>query len=47
MVLGCLTVIVLSLGTDEVSHLTQVYPPWGHPMHEPHLNALALAYRIV
>ncbi|MEP7246218.1 MAG: hypothetical protein ABI885_21405 [Gammaproteobacteria bacterium] len=44
---GFLTVVVLSLGTDQVLHVMQVYPPWGQPMHEPGLNLLALAYRVV
>ncbi len=44
---GFLTVVVLSLGTDQVLHLLNVYPPWGEPMHEPALNLLALSYRIV
>ncbi|MDB4916016.1 MAG: hypothetical protein JWM95_3660 [Gemmatimonadetes bacterium] len=42
---GFIAVVVLSLGTDEVLHLLGVYQPWGQPMHEPSLNALALAYR--
>jgi hypothetical protein len=42
---GFLTVVVLSLGIDEILHLLHVYPPWGVAMHEPGLNALALAYR--
>ena len=28
-------------------HVLHVYPPWGEPMHEPGLNALALSYRVV
>ena len=36
----------LSLATDQLFHVLGVYPPWGQPMHEPGLNALALAYRI-
>lgn len=36
----------LSLGTDQVLHVLQVYPPWGQPMYDPSLNLLALAYRI-
>jgi hypothetical protein len=44
---GFLTVVVLSLVTDEVLHLLQVYPPWNQPMYEPGLNLLALAYRSV
>jgi hypothetical protein len=47
IVSGFLTVVVLSLGTDEVLHLLQVYPPWDQRMPEPGLNLLALSYRIV
>ena len=36
----------LSLATDQLFHVLGVYPPWGQPMHEAELNALALAYRI-
>ncbi|PNV72838.1 hypothetical protein [Leptospira inadai] len=45
--LGFVVVFVLSLGTDEILHILDVYPPWGLPMHDPSLNALALSYRIV
>jgi hypothetical protein len=45
--LGFLTVVLLSLGTDQVLHVLNVYPPWGQSMHEPGLNFLALAYRCV
>jgi hypothetical protein len=38
---------LLSLGTDQILHLLHVYRPWGQPMLDPWLNALALAYRIV
>ena len=38
---------VLALATDQVLHVLDVYPPWGQPMHEPWLNALALGYRLV
>ncbi|HEX4824573.1 MAG TPA: hypothetical protein VFV19_09675 [Candidatus Polarisedimenticolaceae bacterium] len=44
---GMLSVIALSLLTDEVFHIANVYPPWGEPMWSPHLNALALSYRLV
>ncbi|HSL20248.1 MAG TPA: hypothetical protein VK886_01840 [Vicinamibacterales bacterium] len=44
---GFLSVAVLSLGTDQVLHMLNVYPPWGEPMHDPGLNLLALSYRIV
>jgi len=45
--LGFFAVFVLSLGTDQVLHVLNVYPPWGEPMWEPRLNALALSYRCV
>jgi len=45
--LGFVTVIVLSLGTDQILHVLKVYPPWGQPMYQPGLNLLALSYRIV
>ena len=44
---GMLTVIVLSLGTDEILHLTQVFPPWDAKFDDPGLNALALTYRCI
>src|ERR1700716_2457269 len=47
IVVGFLAVVVLSLGTDQVLHVLEVYPPWGEPMYEPGLNLLALAYRTV
>jgi hypothetical protein len=37
----------LSLATDQLLHVLDVYPAWGQPMFEPALNALALSYRIV
>ena len=37
----------LSLAIDQVLHVLDVYPPWGQPMHDPTLNALALSYRLV
>ena len=45
--LGFLVVVVLSLGTDQVFHMLQVYPPWDQPMPDPELCLLALSYRIV
>lgn len=47
LLLGFLAVVVLSLGTDQILHVLQVYPPWNQPMHEPALNLLALSYRLV
>ena len=45
--LGFLAVVVLSLVTDQLLHVLNVYPPWGQPMFDPRLNTLALSYRIV
>lgn len=47
ILLGLVTVIVLSLATDQLLHVLDVYPPWGEPMYDTSLNLLALAYRIV
>ena len=44
---GFLTVVVLSLATDQLFHVLHVYPPWGDPMWDPRLNLLALTYRTV
>jgi hypothetical protein len=44
---GFVTVVVLSLGTDQLLHVLHVYPPWGQPMYAASLNLLALSYRIV
>jgi hypothetical protein len=44
---GFVSVAVLSLVTDQLLHVLNVYPPWGQPMFEPGLNSLALSYRIV
>ena len=42
---GFLTVVVLSLGTDQILHLVHFYPPWGDPMWDPTQNLAALLYR--
>jgi hypothetical protein len=47
VLLGFVAVVLLSLGTDQVLHMLNVYPPWGQPMYDPRLNFLALAYRCV
>jgi hypothetical protein len=47
IIVGFLAVVVLSLCTDQLLHVLKVYPPWGDPMPQPGLNALALSYRIV
>lgn len=44
---GFLLVVLLSLATDQVLHVLQVYPPWGEPMWDPRLNLLALFYRTI
>ena len=47
VLLGLVSVFVLSLGTDQVLHVLKVYPPWGEPMYDTGLLLLALGYRIV
>jgi hypothetical protein len=47
VLVGLVAVVGLSLGTDQLLHVLDVYPPWGEPMFDPGLNLLALAYRIV
>jgi len=47
VLLGFFAVVVLSLGTDQLLHALEVYPPWGQPMNDNGLLLLALAYRIV
>jgi hypothetical protein len=47
VMVGFISVAVFSLGTDQVLHVLNVYPPWGEPMYEPGLNLLALSYRIL
>jgi hypothetical protein len=47
VVAGFAVVVVLSTVVDQILHVLHVYPPWGQPMFEPGLNALALSYRIV
>lgn len=44
---GFVSVVVLSIGTDQFFHVLDVYPPWGEPMYETRLNLLALSYRIL
>jgi hypothetical protein len=46
IVVALVAVIVLSLGTDEILHVLQVYPPWNQRMSDP-LFGLATAYRFV
>ena len=47
VLLGFVAVVVLSLGTNQVLHVLDVYPPWGQPMYDRGLNLLALSYRCV
>jgi hypothetical protein len=46
VVVGIVVGAVLSLGVDEVLHVTGMYPPWGRPMSDG-LFALATAYRLL
>jgi hypothetical protein len=47
ILIGFFSVAILSLVTDQVLHVLNVYPPWGEPMWDPRLNFLALSYRTV
>lgn len=47
VLLGLVAIFVLSLGTDQLLHVLEIYPPWGQPMFDPALNLLALSYRVV
>lgn len=44
---GLLVNVVFGLGTDQILHVLNVYPPWGVPMTEIGDNLLAFAYRCV
>lgn len=37
----------VTTATDQLLHVLSVYPPWGEPMYDPALDALALGYRTV
>jgi hypothetical protein len=43
VLVGFLTVVVLSMGTDQVLHALDVYPSWG--LYDTAANLLALSYR--
>lgn len=47
VLLGAFTIAVLSIGTDEILHVVNVYPPWGMPLFETDLLLLALGYRTI
>jgi nitrate/nitrite transporter NarK len=47
ILLAFVIVVAISLATDQVFHVLEVYPPWGEPMNDPGLNLLALSYRCV
>jgi hypothetical protein len=47
VLLGLFAIFVLSLGTDQLMHSFEVYPPWNQPMYDTGDNLLALSYRIV
>ncbi len=47
LLLGFVTVVALSLGTDHLLHVLHVYPPWDQPIYDGGLLGLALAYRTV
>lgn len=47
VVAGFLAVAGLSLATDQLFHVLDVYPPWGQPMYDTGDNVLALSYRVI
>lgn len=47
VVAGFLAVAGLSLATDQLFHVLDVYPPWGQPMYDSGDNVLALSYRVI
>ena len=47
VVAGFLAVAGLSLATDQLFHVLEIYPPWGQPMYDTGQILLALLYRIV
>jgi hypothetical protein len=44
---GFVTVVILSLVTDQVLHSLGVFPAWDQPMNDVGDNLLALAYRCI
>ena len=44
---GFVAVAGLSLATDQLFHVLEVYPPWGEPMLDSKLFVLALSYRVL
>lgn len=44
---GLLVNVIFGLGTDQIFHRLNVYPPWGVPMTETGDNLLALSYRCI
>lgn len=47
VIAGFVAVAGLSLATDQLFHVFEVYPPWGQPMFDTADNLLALSYRVV
>lgn len=43
---GFIAVAALSLGTDQILHTLQVYPPWGEPMRDG-LFLIPTGYRLI
>ncbi|MBU1776368.1 MAG: hypothetical protein KJ899_06980, partial [Gammaproteobacteria bacterium] len=44
---GFIAVFILSLATDQLFHMLEVFPPWGQPTTDTGPLLLALTYRIV
>lgn len=47
VMVGAITVIATSLGTDQLFHVLEIFPPWDQPMNEFGDNLLALSYRVI
>ena len=46
LITGLVVGVVLSLGTDQILHILNIYPPWGQSMSDG-LYMLATGYRII
>jgi len=46
LITGLVVGVVLSLGTDQILHVLNIYPPWGQSMSDG-LYMLATGYRII
>jgi hypothetical protein len=47
MLAGFILNVVLSMATDHLFHVLNVYPPYGEPMFDNGLMLLAFSYRVI